>query len=294
MEKILNLAKPNKTQVRYEISKFPDGQQSISIEMNSLDDIIKEMKEDGVVIKSRFNSFSDLELIICATCALKNIGIKKISLDIPYCLGGRSDRKFSEGGINYIKNIISPIINMQGYEKVTIFDPHSDVLEACIDNFVKVDNISLVKFAMEEYRAEYGERNWRIVSPDAGALKKVYNAAESLGYKSDLIIASKHRDISTGRITHTEVPIKEEDPNMDFFIIDDICDGGRTFTEISSEIKKYYLHKGIEYKGNIFLIVSHGIFSSGFDQLDHSFSKIYTTDSVKDVDYDLVKQKKLF
>ena len=63
----------------------------------------------------------------------------------------------------------------------------------------------------------------RLISPDAGALKKVYDVAESIGYKQDIVIASKHRDIGTGKITHTEVPLKTEDLDKDFFILDDIC-----------------------------------------------------------------------
>ena len=119
--RILNLAnESNVLSIKYKISKFPDGQQSIQIQ--------EELLEGSeVTIRSRLNSFKDLEIIICATQSLRELGVNKINLYVPYFIGGRSDRKFVPGSSNYIKTVIAPIINLQGYSKVTILDPHSDV-----------------------------------------------------------------------------------------------------------------------------------------------------------------------
>jgi phosphoribosylpyrophosphate synthetase len=56
--------------------------------------------------------------------ALRNLGVRKINLYVPYFLGARSDRKFTEGGINYLKDVICPIINSQKFKSVTILDAH--------------------------------------------------------------------------------------------------------------------------------------------------------------------------
>jgi ribose-phosphate pyrophosphokinase len=248
----------------------------------------------GIIIKSRLNTFSDLEIIICATQALKEVGVKNISLYIPYCIGARSDRKFMEGGINYVKTVIAPIINSQGYNKVTILDPHSDVLEACINNFEKVDNVDLVSFALQDYFLSKGFETWsasnfdgmRFISPDAGALKKVFHVAEAVKYRNEVIIASKHRNLETGKIDYTNVPMSVHDADKDVFIIDDICDGGRTFIEIAKvvdEVRKLSSSVKPEHYGKNYLIVTHGIFSFGFDFLVQHFDGIYCTNSVKDV-----------
>jgi ribose-phosphate pyrophosphokinase len=233
------------------------------------------------------NSFEDLEIILCATQALKNIGIKRIRLYIPYCLGGRSDRKFMKGSINYIKDIIAPIINLQGYEEVYIMDPHSDVLEACINNFSKIGTGELLNFTFRDYFLSKGHKTWKqenvdnilLVSPDAGALKKIYGVAQHIGYKSDVIVATKYRNPITGQIEKTNVPLNITDYcDKDIFIIDDICDGGRTFIEVAKAIKS-----DKKYIGEIYLIVTHGIFSYGFEGLADYISGIYTTNSVKDI-----------
>lgn len=262
----------------FKVSKFPDGQQKIDLSQTS------DINED-VTIKSRLNTFRDLELIICATAALKNLNTPNIHLYVPYFIGARSDRKFVDGGVNYLKDVISPIINLQGYKSVTILDPHSDVLEATINNFKKIDNIKLVKWALTDIdNTNSARENLFLVSPDAGALKKVYNVAENFQI-DNIIVANKHRDIRTGKITHTEVPgLDNESGKRKYVIIDDICDGGRTFIEIAKAI----LEKRPKeiYGTEIYLIVTHGIFSAGFSELSKYFDMIYTTNSYSDVDMD--------
>jgi len=269
--KLLSLSNPEKSDIQFKVSKFPDGQQSVSIETDSL--VVNEMylTDDHVVIESRFNSFRDLELIISANQAIREMGILNVDLVVPYFLGARSDRKFTEGTSNYLKTVVCPIINSQNFNQVVVLDPHSDVLEACLNNFIKIDNVQVVAFALEKI----GKENVVLVSPDAGALKKVYHVAESLELE-DIVIASKHRDVKTGKITHTEVPgLEKYGENHKFVIVDDICDGGRTFTELAKAIRK---HNALS---EIYLIVTHGIFSAGMAPLNEAFTGIFTTNSIR-------------
>jgi ribose-phosphate pyrophosphokinase len=296
MAELLNLVNPNDyLSFKYEISRFPDGQQSVRLiedGYNTFESLRDSDKAHGITIKSRLNTFSDLELIICATQSLKEIGVKSIDLFIPYCIGGRSDRKFMEGSINYIKHVIAPIINSQGYNSVTVMDPHSDVLEACINNFHKMDNTNIANFALRDYYISKGFETWssknfenvRFVSPDAGALKKVFHVADNVKYKKDVVIASKHRNVETGKIDFTDVPLNGTNPTNDFFIFDDICDGGRTFIEIAKVIKSHVWPSDEKFQGKIYLVVTHGIFSAGLLELSKWFECIYTTNSVRDID----------
>jgi ribose-phosphate pyrophosphokinase len=286
MAETLNLVNPEDIlSCGYEISRFPDGQQSIRIVDKNYYTIhsLSEQKTP-IVIKSRLNSFKDIELIICANQALKEIGVEKVNLYIPYCIGGRSDRKFVEGGINYIKTVIAPIINSQNFNKVTIMDPHSDVLEACINNFTKYSNWGVTKMAFDDISTE----NVCLVSPDAGAYKKVFDVAKWFGI-NEIITASKVRDVATGKILATEVPsIKNHSSEMKYVIVDDICDGGRTFIELA----KVIIAQNQDAK--IYLVVTHGIFSAGFEELNNYFEVIYTTNSIKEHDNSNVKQLNIF
>ncbi len=276
-----DLVNQDKSDVKYKISKFPDGQQTIDlVEWNKLNYL-------EVRIISRLNSFRDLELIICAVQAIKNIVPNRgIFLYVPYFMGARSDRKFKEGGINYLKQVICPIINSLNLTSVEVLDPHSDVLEACLNNYRKINNHTLVEFALSEIdNKNDAQERICLVSPDAGAYKKIFDVAKYFGM-NNIITANKIRDIQTGNILKTEVSDllnhKHNFENYKYIIIDDICDGGRTFIELAKAIKR------IIPDAQLYLVVTHGIFSSGLKPLNEWFEGIYCTNSVtdeKDLDF---------
>ena len=91
--KILNLVKLEESDIKYKISKFPDGQQQLTI--LNIDGVYgwEEYKfgeclvYTGVQIKTRLNNFLDLELLILAVKSLRGIGIDIINLYVPYFLG---------------------------------------------------------------------------------------------------------------------------------------------------------------------------------------------------------------
>ena len=278
--KELRLSNLDLSDIKFKVSKFPDGQQTIE-----LLDYHYCNNSEKVIIISRLNSFIDLELIICATQALKNIGFFHIELSITYFLGARSDRQFVEGGINYLKQVICPIINSQGYEKVYVFDPHSDVIEACVNNIQKNNNHDLVRLSIDCIKGKRGKnKDLLVVAPDAGAIKKTYEVCKKLELQN-VIIASKIREMISGNIVKTEIP-KIDNNIKKIIIIDDICDGGRTFVNLAKEIKK-------QTDKPIYLIVSHGIFSAGFDELLSVIDEIYTTNSFKDIEHQKIKQFKI-
>jgi ribose-phosphate pyrophosphokinase len=283
----LNLVKLEKSDIKYKISHFPDGQQDIEIlEILTVTESIGEIRP--IRILSRFNGWKDLELIVASTKLLKRLKFKEIHLEIPYLLGARSDRQFVRNGNSYLVDVIAPIINTQNYETVKVLDVHSDVAQACINNLVTVSNISVVDYGIEHLDIE----DYILVSPDAGSLKKIYNVANALSYKDQIIVCSKYRD-TDGKLSKTIVPFIDA-PDSNFIIIDDICDGGRTFINIAVEIKNNIIDR-YEGKGKIYLIVTHGIFSAGFDELRKYFNKIICTNSVKDVkDEELIIQQDIF
>ena len=268
----LNLYDVNDSEVSYKISKFPDGQQSIEI-LNCAQILI----EYNIEIVSPMQSFKDVELIILANQAIREIDFKaNVELYVPYFLGARSDRKFLPGTSNYLKTVICPIINSQKFHKVKVLDPHSDVLEACLDNFVKT---SSGRFISSVYEAEYEDDNVVLVSPDAGALKKVFKIQKEYGVQH-MVIGHKNRDPFTGEITHTSISgsTGDETKPQTHIIFDDICDGGRTFIELAKVLRRNTAHHD-----RIVLAVTHGLFTKGVDVVLEHVDAIYTTNSCANI-----------
>jgi ribose-phosphate pyrophosphokinase len=271
----LNLVNPEKSNIKYKITGFSDSQNNIVLE----NDKWNQPGNPTICIISRM-SWADLQIIICAVQALRNSGITTIKLYVPYFLGARSDRQFEFGSTHYLKDVICPIINSLNLNSVTVMDPHSDVLEACLDNFHKENNFRLVKFALTDIdnRNDARERI-TLVSPDAGAFKKIFDVAQYFEI-TNIITATKVRDLKTGHIKHTEVTVNDSNPEMKYVIIDDICDGGRTFIELAKAIKVQ------KPSAKIYLVITHGIFSAGLFDLSAYCERVYCTNSVKDIQAD--------
>jgi ribose-phosphate pyrophosphokinase len=280
----LNLVNPEKSVIRYKISKFPDGQQTLDITSIPFD-------TESVEIKSRLNNFKDLEIIICATHALRNYQIQHIELYVPFISGSRSDRKFQDGGVNYLKQVMGPILNSLGFSKITTIDPHSDVLEACLNNYEKISNFGLVKFALTKIDNKNGAQDRiTLISPDAGAYKKIFDVAKEFKIPN-IVTANKVRDVITGNIVKTEVPVTVYDAGKTFVIIDDICDGGRTFIEIAKAIRSITNLSSVSNQPTkIYLVVTHGIFSKGFYELAQYIDGIFSTNSYSDIPFDKVEE----
>lgn len=307
--KTLDLTSLKNSDIKYKINPYPDGQKDITL-LTKLNEVISEMNLSNFIhiqIKSRLNNMEDLGLIICANQALKNLKMEKLEAKVhlytPWIMGLRSDRLFQEGGVRYIKDVLAPMINSQGFESVTCYDAHSDVAQNCINNLKIIDNKQLAVYALHEIRPEgigfdnYRDNNMVLISPDGGALNKIYKVADAIGYKGEVICCSKSRDVD-GKLSKTFVPIDSSNQlKKDFIIIDDICDGGTTFINIAKAIKE----KGSKFdlSPKIYLIVTHSILSKGLMELYKYFDGIYTTNSYRDfsnfseVGWDKTKLKQL-
>lgn len=274
--KTLNLVDMDCGNVTYEIQKFPDGQQNIRITGG-----IDISETIGANIYSRMNSFMDLELIICATASLKQIGVKNINLIVPYFLGARSDRKFGLGTNNYLKDVICPLINLQNYNNVWVLDPHSDCLEMGVNNLKKLPE----PMTLQVY--DILKDDSFIICPDAGATKRVNNVCSNIvagGIDNEVIVCNKVRE--KGKIVKTNVPA-EDLQGRDCIIIDDICSKGGTFIGIAKELKK----KGA---GDIYLVVSHYEGTAREQELkDAGITKVFTTNSISDETSDFVYKHKI-
>ncbi len=242
--------------IQYEAFTFNGGEPHIKI-LEELDE------EEAITITIRISNFNDLGFLLMATDALKRLSIQNIQLLLPYFPGGRQDRVMVKGEPLSVK-VYAAIINAQNYDKVTIFDPHSDVTGALLNNVQVAHNHAFVGEALKNID------DYLLVAPDGGALKKVYSLSQFLGGKP-VVECSKQRNVLTGKLTGFKVYSNHLNGKT-CVIVDDICDGGGTFIGLAKELKM----KGA---GELILVVSHGIFSKGFEALAQYFSKIYTTDA---------------
>lgn len=232
---------------------------------------------EAVTITHRLNSFNDLGLLCVTVDALRRMDVKIINLFIPYFPAARQDRVMIPGEPLSVK-VYADILNAMNLNRVTVFDAHSEVTPALVNNCEVIPNHKFIAEVLKTIGS-----NVKLISPDGGALKKIYKVSEFLG-GIEVVECSKSRDVKTGKLSGFKV-YNDDLQGMNCLIVDDICDGGGTFIGLAEELKK-------KNAGKLFLAVSHGIFNKGFDDLK-CFDGIFTTDSFRDFEGEEVSQIKL-
>ena len=104
-----------------------------------------------------------------------------------------------------------------------------------------------------------------LVAPDKGAITRTELVRDALG-GVPVHYCTKERDPVTQVISDTKIPEGVAGKNL--LIVDDICDGGRTFIELGKKLKNAGAN-------DIYLYVTHGIFMAGLEILKPSIDKIF-------------------
>jgi len=231
--------------------------------------------EDGltfVVKVIRPTSQTLMQMMLLTDAIARRYADVNTILYIPYLPYARQDRVCNPGEAHSLK-VVCDIINYCEFDKVVCVDLHSDVAEALIDNLKHVTQANVLQHFKSKFTDYYA-----IICPDAGASKKIYAAAKALGIPN-IIFCDKVRDTKTGEILKTIV--HEGDfiaKHHKLLIVDDICDGGRTFIEIAKALD---IDAPDGWCPRIDLFVTHGIFSKGLEALE-GIDNIITTDSFCD------------
>lgn len=258
-------------------SRFPGGESCIRI------DAAKAHVVD-ISIMMEFRGNGDLiDLTMLVDALKRHYKYKTIGLYASYLPYARQDRVCNEGESLSVK-VITDFINNLGFDRVECDDIHSPVSVALLNNLLHHDQTKcfagVVQFASPVTTC--------LVSPDAGAEKKVFDVAKKHGY-NNVIRASKVRNVATGKIERTtlidNIPMPYGLIPERLLIVDDILDGGKTFIELAKVLKDR-----VEFLDTaapkIELYVTHGIFSAGLDVFDGLIDKIYVhnlmNESLKD------------
>lgn len=265
----LNFLNPERSDIGFQSIVFPDGQPHLKLDMKSVDALDKHQP---IRLLARLSGTDDLLSVLLAKNTLDYLEFEAVHLDISYLLAARMDRVMLDGEPFALK-VVAGMLNAAGFKKIRIFDPHSEVSTALVDRSYAVTNHEFVRDAVADYLTTHQPEAYCLVSPDAGALKKIHKLAEYLGIH-DVVECMKERDLRTGALSGFKTTA-DNLQGKTCIIVDDICDGGGTFAGTAKMLRE----KGATH---IVLIVSHGIFSKGvgIDSVD----AIYTTDSYRCVE----------
>lgn len=252
--------------IPYNLSKFSGGELNIRIGDN-----IGYVYRGGISFIGSIRSSNDImELLLLKDAISRLHSWDRFALALPYVPYARQDRVCNIGESLSIK-VLADLINYMNFGMVLTYDNHSDVSTALLNNCecVHVSTI-LQDYLLEEDYYPFDSIVDFLISPDAGANKKVSKVSDALSIP--MIRADKTRNVETGYIDDVIV-YSDELEGKSVMIVDDICDGGRTFIGLAQKLREKGALKVILY-------VTHGIFSQGTGVLfDNGIDHIITTDS---------------
>lgn len=235
--------------------RFPGGEVGVKLQQ-PVTDACK------AIIRARITSSDEvIELLMVVDAMRRQNPTIELFLDMPYTPYARQDRVCDQGESLSIA-VFAKLINSCCFKTVRIYDPHSDVTAALIKNCVVVDQVKIFRGVKQCWGDTI------IVAPDAGAYKKAFKFAKEVGAK-DVLSFNKVRDMATGAILRIEA-LSEVDNTANYFVLDDIGDGMRTFIELAHQLAD------VE---KLDLAVTHGIFSKGVECFRELYDEVYTTNS---------------
>lgn len=254
----------------FEIITFPSGETHVRLLENKIP------KSDYYII-NRCIIWKDVMHLISANEILSRNHIK-VNWVIPYKPFARQDRVTGTGH-GFETKILDKILWDAGILPIYL-DVHSN---NCSLNFLFPKYKEVFQKTFINY-LRYYEHIIRFVQvvPDKGALEKL-----SPVNKKNCIVCEKDRDPITGRLSNFRVlPFENILDGLlipaaltdKLVLVDDICDGGGTFFALADILKPIIEIHDLKLE----LVVTHGIFSKGFDDLSKVFSKIHFTNSFKE------------
>ena len=245
-----------------EFFSFPGGERHVRLPAEAIEAVAAR----DWTVEARVYTPADIMDLLLATDALKRLipAASVLRLVLPYVPYARQDRPALDGEPLSAK-VFCNLINALGYDEVQIWDPHSDVTGALLNNVRIRKTEELLQAAFDRKGAGHLLHECAFVSPDAGARKRVAKLAETFG--TDVVFADKVRDPATGRLSGTRVP--DELPARPLLVVDDICDGGGTFVELARVLRARTAQP-------LYLYATHGLFTKGLEPLRACFDGVFS------------------
>ena len=254
---------------KFNIIQFPSGE----IGGNFSEDFVKFTERnagniDNVILTVQGYDKDTLFALALAKDAVDSLVPHKSAMKtvvFGFLPNARYDRHMFKGDSAALKAFAN-LVNAMGFDAVCALDPHSNVAENLIKCFQSMKQKDVAAHFASDPRIDF------LVAPDAGAAKKTEETAKEVD--KPYITMSKVRNLKTGEITGMRILDDVDLTDKTVMILDDICDGGRTFIEAAKHLREAGA-KRVE------LYVTHGIFSKGVENLlDNGIDHIYTTNSL--------------
>lgn len=270
---IIQLDAPEQSDLDFRRFDFPDGQPHYVFEP----DRFRQMETgESIEIIGAIRSGNDLvNMLVAVDAVYSAVSIltspPPLALNVSYLLGARMDRRIGPGQ-PFSLDVVAGMLQsgIAGRAELRILDPHSKVTLTLLPGAKILQPDALIKMVL--LRIEQAEAQQPVVViPDAGAIDRTLGILERLNAAHSVAYCTKVRDEKTGKLSGFALNKGEVNGRV-VVIVDDICDGGGTFSGIADVLRNQGATK-------VHLCVTHGVFSKGIEI--RGIDEIFSSDSYK-------------
>lgn len=254
----LNLVHLEDSDIKYSISRFPDGEVQISLGEFS--------HKKQVQVKCRITNTEEFFILMQVLDILDRHEVL-YKVHIYYLMGMRMDRVMDFNRPFTLKIILNSLKNCNA-DTVEILEPHSDVY------YDFRFGGKFTELYIENSPSNTVWNDFQIVLPDAGAKERY-----EFSYDKRILTCSKVRDLTTGKILEIKIDNPEAIGDKPLLILDDLCDGGGTFCGIAKAFNALNIPKE-----RLNIAVAHMVNPKGIKNLSENFNHVWFTNSYKDWD----------
>ncbi len=237
---------------KIDIKHFPDGTQCITDFNENIFCTNPENTTPYYEIVWLYENDEEMFTLLCLVSHLRDNHIYSnnivINLVLPYLPNARMDKTLSKREVFTLKYFAN-FINSFNFNKVGIFDSHSNVSLALLNRLNTMDNIlyRCITDCFLEIDNDYIDDKFSQVAiyfPDEGSYER-YKKYFRSGVKRYCVYGRKNRDSNTGKIIGLEIyneqgeKVSESDiKNKVFLMIDDIISYGNTIALGADRLKE--------------------------------------------------------
>ncbi len=205
------------------VGNFSDGETRVEIEDNV------RGRDAFIIQPTCFPANQHIMECLIMADACRRASAHRITLVLPYFGYARQERK-SAPRTPITAKLVADLFVTAGVDRILTLELHTSAIQGFFN--IPVDHL-FAKKLFGDYFSQIKDKNWMIVSPDAGGVERARAMAKHLN--TSLAIIDKRRDRpNESAVMH----IIGEVRGKDCLIIDDICDTGGSLVHAADALVK--------------------------------------------------------
>ncbi len=264
MMTFINLNNPALGELSFKQFSYPDGQPHCEFAVDAVRDAASKGSIELVAAIHSGNDILNIGMAVDSLNSALSGLTATVNLNISYLLGARMDRRVANGQPATLAVVAAMLNTIKGLNTLRILDAHSHETFAQLPTAKALHPDGLVAHAISHLQQQHAA-DPVIVIPDAGARPRTGAILQRLAAHNATAQCSKKRDSQTGKLSGFQFDSGDVKGKV-ALIVDDICDGGGTFSGIANLLRA-------QGATHVYLCVTHGIFSKGIeiDGIDATF-----------------------